>query len=112
MSIVPDSTLRDFDQRRRISGLTLPILLLLQQISIFKKLSFFVFFTFCRYLYGFSLYCLFAMSRWNMRAVALEGQRQRRDDTFIGYDDGDGFWWSSVCLIYSACPLWLELTFQ
>jgi hypothetical protein len=41
LSFVPDSTLRDFDQRRRISGLTLPILLLLlQQISIFKKLSF------------------------------------------------------------------------
>jgi hypothetical protein len=50
------------------------------------------------------------MSRWNMQAVVLE--RQRRDDTFIAYDGGDGFWWSPVCLIYSACRMWLELTFQ
>jgi hypothetical protein len=34
------------------------------------------------------------MSRWNMRAVALE--RLRRDDAFIAYDDGDDFWWSPV----------------
>jgi hypothetical protein len=56
------------------------------------------------------IFVTFAMSRWNMRAVVLE--KQRRDDEFTAYDDGDGFWWSHVCLLQLDYRMERELIFE
>jgi hypothetical protein len=101
-SCVPDSALReedDDDDDEFWSRIFLSSSSKKQCSFVFQKLSFCpcIICLFAVFPYHLFVVTLLAMSRWNMRAVAME--RQRRDDEFDASDDGNDFWWSSVCLL-------------